>query len=205
MIKVLMVDDEKLALDYLENIISWEYYGFEVVGVTTDTEQALNLYRKHHPELIISDIRMPGMNGIDFAQAIRDKDKHSHILFLSGYRDFNYVKQAIRLGIDDYLLKSDVDEEVFLKKILQLKEVIEKECSKTQYTTGIILEELFRKNIEETHYKEMLDENEYIHIHKKYFYMIFTAKGAPRFLYEFINPKKEEPEFGEPDLKHICK
>lgn len=205
MIKVLLVDDEKLALDYLENIINWEYYDFQLVGVTTDTEQALAIYRKYRPELIISDIRMPGMSGIDLAQIIRENDKNSHILFLSGYRDFNYVKQGIRLGIDDYLLKSDIEEELFLKKILQLKKEIEKERSKNQYTTGVILEELFHKNTEEENYKEILDENDYIRIQKKYYYLILTKKTAPRFLYDYIPEPGENKEFGEPELKRVCK
>lgn len=204
MIKVLLVDDEKLALDYLVNIINWEYYEFKLVGVTTDAEQALSIYRKHRPELIISDIKMPGMSGIDFAQTIRENDKNSHMLFLSGYRDFNYVKQAIRLGIDDYLLKSDIDEVMFLKKILKLKEDIKKERSKNRYTTGVILEEIFLKNTEEKQYKEMLDENEYIQIHKKYYYLILTKKAAPRFVYKFISPQSDPLSFCEHDLKSIC-
>lgn len=157
MIKVLLIDDEKLALDYLKNIISWEYYGFELVGSTMDIEQALNIYRKYRPDLIISDIKMPWMSGIEFAQIIRENDKNSHILFMSGYKDFNYVKQAIHLGIDDYLLKSDINEEILLKKILKLKEDIEKERSKNRYTTGLILEELFEKNTDEKTYKDILD------------------------------------------------
>ncbi|MFA7532869.1 MAG: hypothetical protein WCY46_00920, partial [Tissierellaceae bacterium] len=104
-----------------------------------------------------------------------------------GYCDFNYAKQAIRLGIDDYLLKSDIDEGLFLKKILKLKEKIEKEQSKNQYTTSMILQELFLKNSAEQNYKGILDENEYIRIHKKYYYLILTQKNAPRFLYEYIS------------------
>jgi YesN/AraC family two-component response regulator len=204
MIKVLLVDDEKLALEYLENIINWEYYDFQLVGVSNDTEQALAIYRKYRPDLIISDIRMPGMNGIDFAGTIRENDKNTHILFLSGYQDFNYVKRAIHLGIDDYLLKSDLDEEMFLKKILKLKEEIEKERSKNQYTTSVILEELFYKNTEEQKYKDMLDENEYIRIHKKYYYLILAKKTAPRFVYDFIAVQNDSHEPGEHELKEIC-
>ena len=139
MIKVLLVDDEKLALEYLEDIINWEYYGFEIVGITTDAEQALKLFRKHRPHLVISDVRMPTMSGLELVTMIREIDKRVHILFMSGYKNFSYVKQAIRLGIDDYLLKSDVDEESFLQKILGLKEEIQKECAKNQYTTNMIL------------------------------------------------------------------
>ena len=204
MIKVLLVDDEKLALEYLENIIHWEYYDFKLVGISNDTEKALSIYRKYRPDLIISDIKMPGMNGIDFAEAIRENDKNTHILFLSGYQDFNYVKRAIRLGIDDYLLKSDIDEEVLLKKLLQLKEEIEKERSKNQYTTSVILEELFYKNTEEQKYKNMLDENEYIRIHKKYYYLILAKRAAPRFVYDFISIQNDSHELSEHELREIC-
>jgi two-component system, response regulator YesN len=186
MIKVLLVDDERLALEYLENIISWEYYGFQLIGVTTDSEQALQLYKKYKPELVISDVKMPGMNGLELVNEIRDYGGKSHILFLSAYKNFDYVKQAIRLDIDDYLLKSDLQEETFLKKILNLKEEIDKEKAKSQYTTGIIMEELFNKNTPEEHYKLILDENDYIRIHKKYFYIILAQKIPPRFLDKYF-------------------
>jgi len=64
MIKVLLVDDEKLALEYLEHIIDWEYHGFELIGVTTNPEQALAIYKTHRPDLVISDVKMPGLNGL---------------------------------------------------------------------------------------------------------------------------------------------
>lgn len=158
MIKVLLADDERLALEYLENIISWEYYGFQVIGAATDPEQALKMYKKYKPELVISDVRMPGMSGLELVNAIREHGGNSHILFLSAYKNFDYIKQAIRLDIDDYLLKSDLEEESFLKKILQLKEVIDKEKAKNQYTTGLIFEDLFKKNAAEENYKKILDQ-----------------------------------------------
>ena len=110
MISVLLVDDEKLALEYLENIIDWESYGFQLAGVTTDPEQALDIYRRYRPELVISDVKMPIMSGLELVDAIREYGGNSHILFLSAYKNFDYVKQAIRLNIDDYILKSDLDD-----------------------------------------------------------------------------------------------
>lgn len=124
MIKVLLVDDEKLALEYLEHIIDWEYHGFELIGVTTNPEQALAIYKTHRPDLVISDVKMPGLNGLELGDAIREYGGNTHILFLSAYKNFDYVKQAIRLGIDDYILKSDLEEDGFLRKILKLKEEI---------------------------------------------------------------------------------
>ena len=205
MTKVLLIDDEKLALEYLENIIDWEYYGFRIVGSTMDAEQALSIYRKERPDLIISDVKMPRMTGIELAQIIRENDKNSRILFMSGYRDFYYVKQAIRLGIDDYLLKSDVNEEIFLDKILKLKKEIEKEQSRNQYTTSIILEELFHKGVIEEKYKDILDEGEYIKICKKYYYLILAKKIAPRFINNHIPLPRYSYDLTEYDLIKICK
>ena len=79
--KILLVDDEKLALEYIENIIDWKIYGFELVGVMSDAQQALKVFRKKRPDLIISDICMYGMDGLDFAAAIREIDQNVHILF----------------------------------------------------------------------------------------------------------------------------
>lgn len=186
MIKVLLIDDEKMALEYLENIVSWEMYGFEIAGTLTDARQALKVFRKTRPQLIVSDVRMQGMDGIDFATAIREIDQNVHILFLSGYKSFDYAKEAIRLGIDDYLLKSDMDEELFLAKILKIKEKIEKEQEKKQYTESMIFKELFLKNVEEKKYKGILGEAEYVHLHKKYYYVVLSQRHVPSFLEEYF-------------------
>ena len=78
MIKVLLVDDEKLALEYLEHIIDWEYHGFELIGVTTNPEQALAIYKTHRPDLVISDVKMPGLNGLELGDAIREYGGNTH-------------------------------------------------------------------------------------------------------------------------------
>lgn len=201
MIKVLLLDDEKLALEYLENIISWEMYGFEIVGTLMDARQALKVFRKTRPELVISDVCMYGMDGLDFVAAIREIDQNAHILFLSGYKNFDYVQEAIRLGIDDYLLKSDIDEEIFLSKILRIKSKIEKERQKIRYTEGTIFKELFTKNIQEKEYKEILGETEYIRLHKKYYYLIISQKKPPAFLEKYFPGIFSDSYLDEPALR----
>lgn len=186
MIKVLLLDDEKLALEYIQNIIDWNMYGFELVGVMSDAQQALKVFRKKRPDLIISDICMYGMDGLDFASAIREVDQNVHILFLSGYKNFDYIQEAIRLGIDDYLLKSDIDEDIFLNKILKLKNRIEKEQQKQRYTQKAIFKEIFLKNKEEKDYREMLSDTDYISLHKKYHYLILTRRRVPQFMEDFL-------------------
>lgn len=204
MIKVLLVDDEKLALDYLEYIISWGYHGFTIIGITSDAEYALRLFRQHRSELIISDIKMPTMSGLELAAMVREVDKRAHILFLSGYKNFSYVSQAIRLGIEDYMLKSDIDEGTFLQKILKLKEGIEKEQAKNQYTIDVILEALFKKNIPEEQYKNILDEGDFIRINKGYYYFILVKNTIPEFMEEYIATEIKQSFFDEIELKKLC-
>lgn len=203
MMKVLLIDDEKMALEYLENIVSWEMYGFEVVGTLTDARQALKVFRKTRPDLVVSDVCMQGMDGLDFAAAIREIDQSTHILFLSGYKNFDYVKEAIRLGIDDYLLKSDIDEELFATRILKIRDQIEREQQKKQYTESMIFRELFLKNVEEKEYKGILGENEYIRLHKKYFYIILSLRRIPRFLNEYFPGLCQEGYLDELYLKML--
>lgn len=204
MIKVILVDDEYLALQYLENIIDWQYYGFELVGVTTNPEQALSIYKRCRPELVISDVRMPGKSGLELVDAIREYGGNTHILFLSAYKSFEYVRQAIRLGIDDYLLKSDLEEESFIKKILNLKEEINKEKAKDQFTISSILEEIFQKNVPEERYRKILDENDYIRLHKKYYFILLNQKRTPGFLEKYI-PQDDLPIVTyEYEFRDIC-
>lgn len=205
MIKVLLLDDEKLALEYLENTVSWEDYGFEIVGTLTDAQAALKVFRKTRPELIISDVCMYGMDGLDFAAAIREIDQNAHILFLTGYKNFEYVQKAIRLGIDDYILKSDIDEDMFLTKLLRIKEKIEKENQKKQYTESVILKELYFNKQEERAYKEILGEEEYIRLHKKYYYILISHRQIPRFLNEFFPGIVRENEADETELRRMLR
>lgn len=197
MIKVLLLDDEKLALEYLENVISWDMYRFEIVGSVNDAEQALKIFRKERPELVISDVMLPGMNGLEFVSRIREIDQSAHILFLSGYKYFEYVKEALRLGTDDYLLKSDIDEETFLKKVLQIREQIEREQKKKRYTANNIYKDLFQQKSEESEYRNILAESEYIALHKKYYYTIVRQRDLPEFFEESIFGTENEDYFDD--------
>ncbi len=105
MFKVLIVDDEPFILEGLKMIISWEEYGLEIIGQAENGMEALEFIKKNHIDILITDITMPQMNGlqlIDNAKGIRPDIK---CVVLSGYNDFDYVKQGIRLGIENYLLK----------------------------------------------------------------------------------------------------
>lgn len=124
MIKVLIVDDEPKLREGLKFFIDWESYGYFVVDTAANGYDALSKYEQHHPDVVIADIRMPGMDGIQLIKALREQDNDLHILILSGYADFDYAKKAITHRADGYMLKP-VDEEELISYLETIKQAIE--------------------------------------------------------------------------------
>ena len=186
MIRVLLLDDEPLALEYLETLVDWEANGFTVTGRYLDANQALKACRREMPDLIISDVRMAGMDGVSFAEAVRGIDRETHILFLSGYREFDYVQRAIRLGIDDYLLKSDLNSEAFLAKLVRIAGEIRLERQKTKYTERSVFLELFSRGTEEQLFRPMMNEQEFLRIHRRYWFVLVSLRSCPEIMARFL-------------------
>ncbi|QJD82504.1 response regulator transcription factor [Cohnella herbarum] len=129
MYSVLITDDEPTIREGLRNLIEWEKYGFQVADVASNSREALQKFKQYAPNLLIMDIRMPGMSGLELIQALRNySDIPFHVLILSGYADFAYAKKAINLHIAGYLLKP-VDEEELTEHLIQLKTVLDAERS----------------------------------------------------------------------------
>ncbi len=111
MYRVLIVDDEPIIVEGLRKSIKWETYGCQVVATAHSGIEALELIKEKEPQLIISDISMPGMDGLQMIAAIKSQFPHVQITILTGYRDFDYAQEAIRLGVTRFLLKpSKMDE-----------------------------------------------------------------------------------------------
>lgn len=124
MLKVLLVDDEPFIIQGLKVIIDWENEGFEIAGMVSNGKEALQFLENENVDLVIADIRMPEMTGLELLETLR-KDKKSDVYFviLSGYADFSYAQQAMQNDCTDYILKP-VDKEMLLKvlnKVLVLK------------------------------------------------------------------------------------
>ena len=110
--KVILVDDEMYFRKGLRNLINWEDCGFQVVGEAANGEDALKLIHEVNPDLIITDIRMPVLDGIGLIkQAIEIEAIQSKFIIISGHSDFIYAQQALRYGVHDFVLKPiDQDE-----------------------------------------------------------------------------------------------
>jgi two-component system response regulator YesN len=104
-IKMLIVDDEPVICRGLRETIPWSEIGVEVAGDASDGAEALELIDAQPVDLVMTDINMDGMDGLELAKALRERHPHIRIIILSGYDDFEYARQALRIGVEDYLLK----------------------------------------------------------------------------------------------------
>lgn len=123
MLKVMLVDDEPFTLQGLQVIIDWESGGFEIATTCSNGKEALKYLSENQVDLIISDIRMPEMNGLELLETIkREKISDAAFVLLTGYDDFAYTQRAIRNGCLDYILKPVIEEELIsvLKKVTNL-------------------------------------------------------------------------------------
>ncbi|MGO4497843.1 response regulator [Paenibacillus sp. 2RAB27] len=112
MYKVLVVDDEKNIRERLVKSFPWNEAGFQVIGSAGDGQEALELIKEYLPHVVLTDIRMPEMNGLELAKAIQETYPHIKVLILSAYDDFKYAQEAIRYGIKGYLLKPVMKDEI---------------------------------------------------------------------------------------------
>ena len=112
--KVLIADDELLVRIGLKTSIDWESNGFIVVGEARNGKEAIDLFEKQHPDIFITDVSMPNMNGLELIQVLKHKQENLKSIILTHYDNFNYAQQAINLGVVGYLLKSNLTEENLL-------------------------------------------------------------------------------------------
>ncbi len=103
--KVLIVEDEVLVREGLKSVIGWDKLGMEVVGDAANGRQALEIYERERPDIVLTDIRMPVMDGLELIARIREEDKKTGIVILTCYEEFGYLQEALRMGVSDYILK----------------------------------------------------------------------------------------------------
>ena len=135
MIKVIVVDDERFVRMGIVGETDWASLGCEVVGEAENGLDALELVHKKNPDLMICDIRMPKMNGLEMLKKLREEKNPVQVIFLTAYSEFSYAREALKLYAFDYLLKPFEDGELE-SAILRAKERIETDRGK-QRDTGL--------------------------------------------------------------------
>lgn len=161
--KVLLVDDEKLERVLIRKAFPWEEYDFEIVGEAGSGKEALEFMKHKRPDIVLADISMPQMSGLELAEQILNSYPDCHIVMITGYREFEYARQAVRLGVEDFLLKPINIEEVE-KAAKKIKQKIQSEHKRKQEAMkerqnilaeqDILMESFFQRLVEKRISKE---------------------------------------------------
>lgn len=107
------MDDEEAIIEGLKATVPWERFKCKVVGTATNGKDGLELIHKHKPDIVLTDIKMPYLNGLEMLKEIIGEYPNMQVIVLSGYRDFSYAQSAIRLGVLRYLLKPSKMSEIY--------------------------------------------------------------------------------------------
>ena len=125
--KVLIVDDDWLILEDIRKLIRWESCDFQVPLLAQSAGQALKIMEKEPVDLVITDISMPEVSGVDFIRAARKRYPDTVFAVLSNYDDFIYVKEAMKAGAAEYLLKYEIEAENLKRFLSQMAKRIQEE------------------------------------------------------------------------------
>ena len=128
---VFIADDELIIRQGIKCIIDWEQLGFEIIGEASNGEDALNFILSKKPDLVLMDIRMPKMLGLEVVENARKRGFNGKVIILSGYTDFKYAQAAIKNGVDYYLTKP-IDEDELYETVSAISSQINKEAKEEE-------------------------------------------------------------------------
>ncbi|MDB4868172.1 MAG: two component transcriptional regulator, AraC family [Cohnella sp.] len=120
--KVVLVDDERIAIEHIRSLIPWEQCGYEIAATATNGRSALRICQEHRPQIMIVDIRMPVMDGLQLIKAVSEQQLGVKFIVMSAFEDFEYARQAISLGdVSSYLVKHEVDRDKLMYELDKAK------------------------------------------------------------------------------------
>ncbi len=124
MLKVMIADDEERICQLIKALVDWKSLDMEVVGIANNGLEAGQMVQNLHPDILITDIRMPGRNGLELIESVKKSVTELEIIIISGYAHFAYAQTAIKFGVGDYLLKP-INKEELTSTLCKLKQRIE--------------------------------------------------------------------------------
>lgn len=157
MLKIFLAEDEVVVRETIKRMIPWEKLGFELVGEAADGEMALPLLIRQQPDLLITDIKMPFMDGLTLARLAKKEIPGLKVVILSGYDDFNYAKQAIGIGVEDYLLKP-ITKNALIERLSEIRSRYEHEKTQKEYYEKFQREmQAYEKNSSRDFFEALVD------------------------------------------------
>ncbi|MBD2870835.1 response regulator [Paenibacillus arenilitoris] len=156
--KVVIVDDEILAIRHLKQLIDWQAHGFEVAGESANPAKALELCHKLKPDLVFVDIRMPVMNGLDFTRRLLEAGFPVKVVLLTSYKEFEYAREAVKLGVVNYMLKHDVQAESLTEELDRIRQELEHERQREGMIRRQLLADMLAGRVPADHQIERLTQ-----------------------------------------------
>ena len=132
MYKIMIVDDEILVRVGLKSTIDWNSLGFELVAEAANGEQAYELFLSKEPDVVLTDIRMPKMDGLKLTELVKAKNPKAKIVILTCYDEFGYVREALKLGASNYILKSEIEDEELINLLKNIHNELDAEMGKIE-------------------------------------------------------------------------
>lgn len=189
MLKLLLADDEAVVRKTMVSLIDWDSLGIRVIGTASDGIEAYNIILDEYPDIVMTDIKMPGLSGLQLIQKIHEINKDTIFVILSGYNDFEYAKEAMKYGVRHYLLKPSSEEQI--KNCLT--DVISEH---KKYSSLIMAQEFsqkFSSDIFSLIFTQCITENpeENVHIFTAPYEKYFDFKNDPykMYLLHFVERK----------------
>jgi two-component system response regulator YesN len=158
--KVMIVDDELLVRIGLRSTISWQKYGFTIVADAANGQEAIQKFTATDPDILITDIRMPGMDGIELIKILKKRKPKLKTVILTNYDDFAYTQEALKLGADEYLLKSTLDNQTLLPILERLWSKVQQESVEDQRLEKLQKQALLGFSLLKKHFVERLISGE---------------------------------------------
>lgn len=128
MIKLLIADDERIIRETISTLIDWDSLGIHLIGLAQNGFEAYNIILDESPDIVLTDIKMPGLTGLELIQKIYEINKKTQFIILSGYGEFEYAKTAMEYGVRHYLLKP-CNEEQIIRSINEILAEISKQTA----------------------------------------------------------------------------
>ena len=126
MYKLLIADDERVIRESISTLIDWKSLGIELIGLAKDGSDAYNMIIDECPDIVLTDIKMPGFTGIELIEKIRKINTLTQFVILSGYGEFEFAKAAMRFGVRHYLLKPCSEQQIIHRRSEERR--VGKEC-----------------------------------------------------------------------------
>lgn len=133
MIRIMIVDDMPIFLEYLRGCIDWSAYGFTICCQASDGREALEKIEEYYPDVVLTDITMPYVDGLELAEIIAQKYKDISVILITGNNEFEYARKAVKIGVCDYIVKPFEKEELILS-LLKLQDNIGKMVENSEST-----------------------------------------------------------------------